>query len=156
MRCAFDRPTFLVRCWCSSVVVRRLSHRQWGSFTSFRATRVEADLGFVEYSVCAQHRESWQAPGALLESKAQLSSFALELSKKMDMRYKSPPMPVDLSLKSAADAQALNFHFSESGGDGTTVGMGRERSGTEDYRSADVAESVAAMFGTRLSPTKTE
>jgi hypothetical protein len=34
----------------------------------------------------------------LLVSKAQVSSFCLELSKKLDMRYKSPPLPVDLSL----------------------------------------------------------
>jgi small-conductance mechanosensitive channel len=30
--------------------------RQWASFLAFRATRVEADLGFVEYIVVAQHR----------------------------------------------------------------------------------------------------
>jgi hypothetical protein len=34
----------------------------------------------------------------LLVSKAQVSSFCLELSKKLDMRYKSPPLPVDLSM----------------------------------------------------------
>jgi hypothetical protein len=34
----------------------------------------------------------------MLVDKAQVSSFCLELSKKLDMRYKSPPLPVDLSL----------------------------------------------------------
>lgn len=34
-----------------------------------------------------------------MESKAELSSFALELSKRMHMRYSSPPMPVDLTMK---------------------------------------------------------
>jgi hypothetical protein len=34
----------------------------------------------------------------LLVCKAQVSAFCLELSKKLDMRYKSPPLPVDLSL----------------------------------------------------------
>jgi len=29
---------------------------QWISFLAFRPTRVEADLGFVEYIVVAQHR----------------------------------------------------------------------------------------------------
>lgn len=75
---------------------------QWAAFLAFRATRVEADLGFVEYIVVAQHRESWQNTGACLQSKAELSSFALELSKRMDMRYTAPPMPVDLTMKSDA------------------------------------------------------
>jgi hypothetical protein len=29
---------------------------------------------------------------------AELSSFALELTKKMNMQYRSPPLPVDLSV----------------------------------------------------------
>jgi hypothetical protein len=41
---------------------------------------------------------SGQSVVPLLVSKAQVSSFCLELSKKLDMRYKSPPLPVDLSL----------------------------------------------------------
>jgi hypothetical protein len=31
-------------------------------------------------------------------SKAALSSFCHELSKQLDMRYQSPPLPVDLSI----------------------------------------------------------
>lgn len=73
--------------------------REWLSLVAFRVTRVEADLGFVEYIVVAQHREAWQNTGACLQSKADLSSFALEISKKMNMRYKSPPMPVDLTMR---------------------------------------------------------
>jgi hypothetical protein len=99
--------------------------REWISMSGFRATRVEADLGFVEYIVVAQHRDSckWspleivclrccfifsysfllacttgQNTGALKNSLAELSSFALELTKKMNMRYTSPPLPVDLSV----------------------------------------------------------
>jgi hypothetical protein len=33
-----------------------------------------------------------------MESKAQVASFCLELAKKLDMKYKSPPLPVDLAL----------------------------------------------------------
>jgi hypothetical protein len=43
-------------------------------------------------------REAWQNVVALLVSKAQVASFCLELSKKLDMRYKSPPLPVDLAV----------------------------------------------------------
>jgi hypothetical protein len=72
--------------------------REWLSLNSFRATRVEADLGFIEYIVVVQHRESWASWGALMLSKAHLSSFSLELSRKLDIRFKSPPLPVDLSV----------------------------------------------------------
>ena len=33
-----------------------------------------------------------------LVSKAQVASFCLELSKKLNMRYQSPPLPVNLAL----------------------------------------------------------
>lgn len=34
----------------------------------------------------------------ILVSKAQVASFCLELSKKLNMRYRSPPLPVDLAM----------------------------------------------------------
>lgn len=43
-------------------------------------------------------REAWQNVVAILVSKAQVSSFCLELAKKLDMRYNSPPLPVDLAI----------------------------------------------------------
>ena len=57
----------------------------------------------------AKHRESWQQIGALLTSKAALSSFAQELSKKMGMRYQSPPMPVDLNVRTKAGGTLLGW-----------------------------------------------
>jgi small-conductance mechanosensitive channel len=33
--------------------------REWLALLAIRANRVEADLGFVEYGVVLQHRESW-------------------------------------------------------------------------------------------------
>jgi len=72
--------------------------REWVKFCAFRSTQVVADSGFVEYLVAAQHRESWQDVGALKQSIADLESFALELSKKMGLRYMSPPLPVDLNM----------------------------------------------------------
>jgi hypothetical protein len=55
-------------------------------------------LNYVEYLLILKHRESWQNVGAMLTSKAEVNSFCLELSKKLDMRYVSPAMPVDLAL----------------------------------------------------------
>jgi hypothetical protein len=44
----------------------------------------------------------------ILESKAQVSSFCLELSKKLDMRYTSPPLPVDLAFKRGHDGPTVD------------------------------------------------
>ncbi|GKY96897.1 hypothetical protein MPSEU_000648700 [Mayamaea pseudoterrestris] len=76
--------------------------REWRSLVAFRANRVEVDFGFVEYSVCAEHRESWQHLTMVNNSKADLTSFCLELSKKMNMRFRSPPMPIDLNFMGGA------------------------------------------------------
>jgi hypothetical protein len=72
--------------------------REWLSLAGFRATRVEQDQGFIEYVIVLMHRESWQNIGPILNSTADVSSFCLELSKKLGMRYTAPPLPVNLSM----------------------------------------------------------
>ena len=52
----------------------------------------------MEYVFVAQHRENWANVGALKNSLADVSYFALEVSKKMDMRYMAPPMPINLKM----------------------------------------------------------
>lgn len=42
------------------------------------------------------HRESWQSALSIYESRAEVTSFCLELSKKLDMRYESLAIRVDL------------------------------------------------------------
>lgn len=79
--------------------------REYLNFSAFRCQKVEADLGYVQYIVIVNHRESWQNLGSVLSSKAELQSFTLELTKKMNLRYHSPPMPIDLRMNSAA----MNF-----------------------------------------------
>jgi hypothetical protein len=81
--------------------------REWLSFAAFRMTRIEANLGFVEYKIVAEHRESWQQIGALLTSLADLSSFAFELSREMKMGYKAPVMPVELKMIEEDTEQSL-------------------------------------------------
>jgi hypothetical protein len=78
--------------------------REWLSLIRFCATRVEADLGYVEYIVAAQHREGWTSWNALRLSQARLATFSLELSKKLDIRFKQPPLPVDLSIMQPGNA----------------------------------------------------
>ena len=57
----------------------------------FRLTRVEVDLDFVEYVVVARSRRSWAERTAVLESKRTVASFCLEVQKKLNVRYASPP-----------------------------------------------------------------
>lgn len=72
--------------------------QEWVKLLAFRATVVEAAMGYVGYNVVLQHVESWQNIGAILQSKADLSSFCLEVCKQMDMRFISPPMPVTIYI----------------------------------------------------------
>lgn len=64
----------------------------------FRATKVEQDKGYIEYVIVLQHRGSWQQIGPILDNKAEFSSFALEVAKKLNMRYNVPGMSVDLTI----------------------------------------------------------
>jgi hypothetical protein len=72
--------------------------RQFLKIGGFRATGVEADLGYIKYVISLLHVDSWQNIGAVLQAKADVASFCLEVQKKMDMRYVAPPMPIDLSI----------------------------------------------------------
>jgi hypothetical protein len=112
--------------------------REFNSFVAFRATTVAADLGYVEYVLYALMRESWQEAPSIAQSKADLSSFALELSKKLNLRYRSPPMPVDLTVIKQGSGSLLSAEA-----DGDDPLERRHRSGT--IGSMDL-NSVAALF----------
>lgn len=80
-----------------------------------------------------QHRESWQNLGAMLASKAELSSFTLELSKKLDMRYVQPPMPITLNVadKGAGETDSMIAKFqtiAETAGDDVAAMFARKQS----------------------------
>jgi hypothetical protein len=77
--------------------------REWLRLVRFCATSVEADRGFIEFVVAAQHREGWTSWNALRLSQAHLATFSLELSKELDIRFKQPPLPVDLSIVQAGN-----------------------------------------------------
>lgn len=122
--------------------------RQWIALTGFRATVVEADLGYVEYTVIAQHRESWQNVGALVNSKADLSSFALELTKKMNMRYRPPSLPVDLSLVQGDRPPGLQSSAGAGAGtdDNDNAGAADGTTGSHQSHPSMDVESISAMF----------
>ena len=85
-----------------------------------------------------QHREPWQQVGSILTSKAQLSSFALELMKKMKIRYHAPPMPVELTVRNPGGFGMQLPDFEP---------RGRVDTYTDDNQSQTIdIEAVEAMF----------
>lgn len=76
--------------------------REWLTFVGFRPAEVAVDRGYIGYKIIAQHRNHWQGVGGILESKANLTTYCLEVARQLEMRYHAPPLPVDLSLKGTA------------------------------------------------------
>lgn len=93
-----------------------------------RATRVEMELNFIEYVIVLTHREMWQNVGPILQSQADISTFGLEVAKKLNLRYISPPKPIHLSMDSST--------WRDRGNDGESTFGGR---------ASDMAD-VAKMF----------
>jgi hypothetical protein len=157
--------------------------REWLGSPRFRATTVEAALGYVEYMVGVNHRESWAQwyvrllasisglsmvmaltlslltydrsvllflyRGVIRNSQAQLSQFCLELSKQLDIHYRSPPLPVNLNMESAkaqsaaAIMNSLGDATSNSGPQGSPVSAlsATPRAAHEEHRSSTAAYS---------------
>lgn len=67
--------------------------------------KIQHDLGFVEYIIIVQHRASWQYFVQIRASLGELQSFCMELSKKLEMHYKSPPLPVNIFMGSSNDGK---------------------------------------------------
>jgi hypothetical protein len=84
--------------------------------------------------------ESWQASGAVNQSRADLACFALELAKKMNIRYVSPPMPIDLRTTTG---------FSPEPRTDAAPDDGAHRGGGPSMDDSGI-QSVAQMFGTEL------
>jgi hypothetical protein len=123
--------------------------REWLSVLGFRATRVEADLGFIEYCVVLQHRDRWQNMGALLQSKAIIQSFCLELQKKMDMRYVAPPLPVDLRMAGGLPPQLVDSNTGAPAAADATSGeqaLGRDPDSQAYDQMQRELDAVAAIF----------
>ena len=81
--------------------------REWRFFDSFRATRVDAEQGFIEFMVACTHQLSFLHWTSVHESKAELIQFCSELAKKLDIWYRAPPVPVDLTFKNGFDFSSM-------------------------------------------------
>jgi hypothetical protein len=54
------------------------------------------------------HRDSWYHLGTLRDSLGSLLSFTVELSKKLDITYHMPPMPVNMTMVSSNGHQTMS------------------------------------------------
>ena len=78
--------------------------REFAAFIGFRPSEVVFERGYIGYTLIAQHREGWQKIGSILGSKANLTTYLLEVAKQLGMRYVSPALPVELEFRDAASA----------------------------------------------------
>ena len=88
------------------------------------------------FTVNVEYRERWQSISALLTSKAELNSFALELMKKMKIQYHAPPMPIEMNMVQKVDSLGVNIPELSP----------RTRTDTTEMGDSQVFESVEAMF----------
>ena len=80
--------------------------------------------------------------GPILQSKADLSSFCLEVTKKLGMKYESPPMPVLLGGDMPLD---MMFQANDKDDDSVQGGLPK----TNKSFSAEDLQSVADLFEVR-------
>jgi hypothetical protein len=80
----------------------RSKPRQWLCPLAFRLSKIAADLGYVEYFILLQHRESWQQIGGLLNSLSDVQQFSFELSTSLGMDFQSPALPIHFDSSSSA------------------------------------------------------
>ena len=71
--------------------------REWANFNGFRAGTIHTDLGYIEYTVSLSHREAWQNIIAIINSKAEVAAFCLELTKQLELGVNTPNVPVTLT-----------------------------------------------------------
>ncbi len=90
--------------------------REWTKLLRITNRNVRADEGFVEYLVAFQHVNNWQHLDSIKASRSQAKFFCHELSKQLGMRYKSPPLPVDLNVD-----KSLAFNIASSSGTAGSV-----------------------------------
>ena len=113
---------------------------------------MQADLGFIEYTVALQHREAWQNVGAILTSKAELASFCLELSKKLGMKYIQSPLPVHLELGGQNNIQEAFAAMGSDSKDSAATASPTTGDRTTLDRGSDLKSSAQAVAGLFKKP----
>ena len=61
-----------------------------------------------------RHRDAWKNVGQILDSKANLSSYILEVQQQLGLNYQAPPLPVDMKYSKAL-VEAAKDHEEDNG-----------------------------------------
>ena len=69
---------------------------EWLAFNALRVLGIHTNKGYMHLELVVQHREAWQNPGAIYDSRGNLVSYCNEVQKLLGMQYRAPPMPIDL------------------------------------------------------------
>ena len=113
---------------------------EWVGLLGFRACNIEVNQGFIMYVLVLQHMNAWQNIGPILQSKADVASYCLEVSKQMDMKYVAPPKPIILSsgkLKSSDNDW--------SGDDEENMGTVTNEGNTESAFEQDITTFISGL-----------
>ncbi|CAJ1957654.1 unnamed protein product [Cylindrotheca closterium] len=78
--------------------------REWLAFNALRVLDVFTDRGYIRVELVVQHREAWQNPGAIYDSRGNLVSFCNEVQKLLGMQFKRPPLPIDIRAPNALES----------------------------------------------------
>ncbi|CAJ1957658.1 unnamed protein product [Cylindrotheca closterium] len=119
--------------------------REWLAFNALRVLGVYTEKGYILIELVVQHREAWQNPGAIYDSRGNLVSFCHEVQKLLGMQFKNPPLPVDIRNGSALEAlDAMGQERGPTVGLPNTSGGGTEQAAREKFR--QTAETKHKMF----------
>ena len=83
--------------------------REWVKLYKITNLNVQADQGYVDYLISFQHVHNWQQLDTLAHSRSQAKYFCHELSKQLEIRYTSPPLPVDLRIQRSSHDDAAEL-----------------------------------------------
>jgi hypothetical protein len=157
-----DVPIHMVKVFRAAVEnFIRDRNREWIGISSFRTTRIESTLGYIEYALVLKARESWQQvriviiyrreqiimclflkrgihplflqTHSVLESGAAVNSFCLELQRQLDMGYAAPygAPPPPVGFNHANESLEKNAQPD------TTIEKNRERTASKKIISDD-------------------
>ena len=113
--------------------------REWLALNALRVLAIQTDKGFIHLELVVQHREAWQNPGAIYDSRGNLVSYCHEVQKLLGMQYMAPPLPIEFRAGSAVPAALKD-----------AVGGPSEPAATGSGDSANITETNATSLNDKF------
>ena len=99
----------------------------------------------MQYAIIGRHRMAWVNFADILQSKADLMHFSMELSKKLDIWYRNPPLPVDLSIMGGGGGGGVGSDF---------IAESMARAAEENQRQAPLSPNSEKTLGLKDLQTR--